>query len=157
MRRFDRGDPACVELPVDRRHQAVEAGLVLRFGAGDEHVLGVRRAQQPPAVLSADPHAVSRVDLRTVAREPVTRSLRRPGARFTIRLDDGTEVRATSGRKRLEQIPEQVRFRYSGDPSREVFLFEYEEDPFWVLVFFWGAAAVTGATAWAFGRKPAAE
>jgi uncharacterized protein (UPF0264 family) len=54
---------------VDLGDEAVEAGLVLRLGAGDQHVLRVRGAQQPPAVVGADADAVGRVDLGAVGGE----------------------------------------------------------------------------------------
>jgi hypothetical protein len=64
-------------------------------------------------------------------------------SKFVIKVK-GTneEVQAITGRYLLDQIPDVVRFYYSGDPSREVFLFEYEEDPLWI-----GLACVVGFNA----------
>lgn len=55
---------------------------------------------------------------------------------FVIELaDSGERVRAVTGRYLLDKVPDEVRFYYSGDPSREVFLLDYEEDPLWIGLF----------------------
>ena len=59
----DSGDPASLQLVVDRSHQPVEACLVPGFGAGDQHVLRIRRPEQPPSVGCLDPDSVGRIDL----------------------------------------------------------------------------------------------
>ena len=83
-----------------------------------------------------------------VAREEI-KYFSMPRADFTIRIDGTqTEVHAQTGQYLLYGsncqrtiIPEVVRFHYSGDPAREVFLFEYEGSPYWIALFFWGATA----------------
>src|SRR3546814_3570870 len=62
------------ELVVDRGDEPVEPGLVLRLGAGDEDVLRVRCAQQPPAVVGQHACAVGPVDLGARRREARERS-----------------------------------------------------------------------------------
>ena len=46
-----------------RSEQAVERRLVLRLGTRHQHVLGVGRAEQPPAVGRGDPRAIGAVDV----------------------------------------------------------------------------------------------
>ena len=65
------GDARRVELRVDLRQQPRQSGLVLGLGAGDQHVLGVRCAQQPPAVGRVDAGAVGAVDVGAFGRQPV--------------------------------------------------------------------------------------
>ena len=92
-----------------------------------------------------------------VAREPV--QLRRGfyRARFAIRLPDGTRVHAVTRGGLLNDVPAEVRFHYSGDPDREVFLIDHEEDPLWIVLFSWGAAAVLALAAWYAARPPPDE
>ena len=59
---------SCASICASRRSSA---GLVLRLGARDQHVLGVRRAQQPPAVGRVDARAVGAVDVGALGLEPV--------------------------------------------------------------------------------------
>ena len=59
------------QLLVDLRYKPVEPGLIPRLSARDKHVLRIRGAKQPPAVVSADPNAVGRIDLRAVGGETV--------------------------------------------------------------------------------------
>jgi hypothetical protein len=40
----------------------------------------------------------------------------------------------------ITKVPAVVRFHYSGDPTRNVILFEEETNPTWLVLFFWGAA-----------------
>ena len=42
----------------------------------------------------------------------------------------------------MTDVPDEVRFHYSGDPAREVFLFEHEENPYWILLTCWGLSAL---------------
>ncbi len=44
-------------------------------------------------------------------------------------------VYAITGPYVLKCSPEKAQFRYSGNPNEEVFLFEYEENPFFILIF----------------------
>jgi hypothetical protein len=73
-----------------------------------------------------------------VAREPFLH-FSMPRTDFTIRID-GTQTEVHAYPPDTE-IPEVVRFHYSGDPAREVFLFEYEEPYYWITLFFWGGTA----------------
>ena len=62
-----------------------------------------------------------------------------PRADFTIRIDGtATEVHARAARSLMGKVPADVLFHYSGDPTREVFLFEYEGNPWLVVLLFWG-------------------
>src|SRR5260221_12615407 len=79
---------------------------------------------------------------RIVSREPIRRLGFVPGVDFTIRIENtSTTVHAQAQRYLMEQVPDTVSFHYSGDPAREVFLFEEEESPFAIFVTcFVGAA-----------------
>jgi len=83
------------------------------------------------------------VDGSVISRKPVHLYNFFPRADFTI-LINGTDARihAITGRYLLDEIPNKVRFHYSGDPAKEVFLFEYEENPCWILLFCWGISVV---------------
>ncbi len=62
---------------------------------------------------------------------------------FSIQVDGSDQVvHARPGRYLINKVPEKVRFRFSGDPAREVFLFEHEEDPFWIMVLCFGGVAL---------------
>lgn len=77
---------------------------------------------------------------KIIKREPI-RQYTVPRADFTIRLEDNTtEVHAQVQRYLMTKTPELVRFHYSGDPAQEVFLFEHEENPYWIILFGWGVA-----------------
>jgi len=78
---------------------------------------------------------------RIISREPI-RQYSVPRVDFTIQIEGSeTQVHAHAQRYLLDQIPDTVRFHYNGDPAREVFLFEHEENPFWIVLFCWGTAA----------------
>ena len=69
-----------------------------------------------------------------------------PRADYTIKIQGSPDiVHARTQRYLLDKIPAQVRFRYSGDPSRWVYLFEHEENPLWIGLFCWAASAFLGA------------
>lgn len=54
---------------------------------------------------------------------------------FTIRIDGTTtEVHAHPPKYLLNLIPTSVKFHYTGDPSRTVFLFEHDEKPWWICL-----------------------
>ena len=75
-----------------------------------------------------------------VSREPI-REYSVPRVDFTIKIDGTeTEVHAHAQRDSMTKVPEVVRFHYSGDPAKEVFLFEQEENPFWICLFCWGVS-----------------
>lgn len=66
-----------------------------------------------------------------------------PRVDFTITVDDSKDVvHAFAQGDLINKVPEKVRFHYTGDPAREVFLFEHEEDPFWIMVIVWGCSAL---------------
>jgi hypothetical protein len=68
-----------------------------------------------------------------------------PSADYTIKIQGSPDiVHAHTQRYLLDKIPAQVRFRYSGDPSRQVYLFEHEENPLWIGLFCWAASAFLG-------------
>ena len=73
-----------------------------------------------------------------IAREPFL-YFKMPRTDFTIRID-GTQTEVHAYPPETE-IPEVVRFHYSGDPAREVFLFEYEEPYYWITLFYWGGTS----------------
>lgn len=111
---------------------AVLCGLVFAVEAVD--VFAVRNA---PVVTG---HVVSRT--------PIQQFLM-PRADLTIRID-GTDavVHARIPRDLMAKAPEAVRFHYSGDPSREVFLYELETDPWWAVLIFWGGALIVILAGW---------
>ena len=64
-----------------------------------------------------------------------------PRADFTIQIEGSdTRVHAHTHHILIDRIPDTVRFHYNGDPTREVFLFEHEESPYWIVLFLWAAA-----------------
>jgi len=95
----------------------------------------------PRLIVASSPVVAGRV----IARAPIT-EWGIPGADFTIELDNSrVVVHAHTQRYLLDRVPDQVRFHYSGNPSRPVYLFEHEENPLWIGLFCWGAAAFLGA------------
>lgn len=81
---------------------------------------------------------------RILTRQPI-RQYSIPKVDFTIQLEGGeTRVHAFTARYLIDKIPATVRFHYNGDPRREVFLFEHEENPYWIFLFFWGASLALG-------------
>jgi hypothetical protein len=60
-----------------------------------------------------------------------------PAGKLTVELaGETTTVIARTNKTAMEELPERVRFQYTGDPKREVFI-EGEENPFWVALFLW--------------------
>ena len=85
------------------------------------------------------------VDGRIIARNPIRRLGIVPSADFTIRLEDSdTIVHAHTQRYLMQEMPDTVRFHYSGDPAREVFLFEEEESPLAIFVVCFVGSAFLG-------------
>ncbi len=79
---------------------------------------------------------------RVIARTPVRESSV-PRVDFTIQITGlGTKVHAHTGRYLMNKIPDVVRFHYTGNPERDVFLFEHEHNPYWIVALFWGAALI---------------
>ena len=77
---------------------------------------------------------------RIISREPI-RQYSVPRVDFTIQIEGSdTKVHAHTQRYLINKIPDTVRFHYDGDPTREVFLHEHEENPYWIFLFCWGAA-----------------
>ncbi len=59
-----------------------------------------------------------------------------PRVDFTIQVSEPpVVVHAHAQRYLIDQVPDEVRFRYSGDPGKEVFLMEHEENPLWIALF----------------------
>ena len=78
-----------------------------------------------------------------------------PRTDLTIRLEDGTEVHSRVGHYVSDKVQDSVRFRYAGDPAKEVFLIDFENSPFWIFVMFWAGALVLGLFYyWQRIRKP---
>jgi hypothetical protein len=95
----------------------------------------------PRLIVSRSPIVTGRV----VARQPIS-EWGVPRVDFTIEMADSKAmVHAHTQRYLLEKVPDQVRFHYSGDPSRQVYLFEHEENPLWIGLFCVAAAAFLGA------------
>jgi hypothetical protein len=68
---------------------------------------------------------------------------------FTIQIDSSdTQVHAHEPKYLMTKVPATVRFHYTGDPTKGVFLFEYEENPYLIASFFWGGALLCSLIAW---------
>ncbi len=77
---------------------------------------------------------------RVESREP-TSWLSIPRVDFTIRIEGSdTLVHARTQRGMMFKVPAEVRFHYTGDPARNVILFEQELNPGWLVLLFWGAS-----------------
>jgi hypothetical protein len=77
-----------------------------------------------------------------IHREPFSRFGGIPAGRLSIRIaHTDTIVIAEVNKTAMENFPNGVRFHYSGNPAREVFL-EGEENPFWAVVFLWGSPLI---------------
>ena len=64
-----------------------------------------------------------------------------PRVDFTIQIvNSDIKVHAQTQRYLMSKIPDIVRFRYNGDPNREVFLFEQENNPYLKVLSCWGVA-----------------
>ena len=99
-------------------------GLV--FSVDAFHVFSVRNA---PIVTG-----------RILTRVPISQ-YSVPRVDFTIQIEGSdTQVHARAQRYLMDKVPATVRFHYNGDPTREVFLFEHEENPYWIVLFCWAAA-----------------
>jgi hypothetical protein len=104
------------------------------------HIFAVRDA---PIVVG---HVVGRVPIRQFSV---------PRADLTIRIaETGTEVHARVQRYLMADVPDEVRFHYCGDPAREVFLFEHEENPYWIVMTCWGLSVLLGVL-WIAARRSA--
>ncbi len=74
-------------------------------------------------------------------REQFRRSGGIPAGRLSIRIvGTDTMVVAETNKQAMQELPDRVRFHYTGDPNREVFV-EGEEHPLWVALFLWVASA----------------
>ena len=61
-----------------------------------------------------------------------------PSVDFTIEVvGEHAHVHSITGKYLMTRVPEIVRFHYSGNPERKVFLFEYAENPLWIWLFCW--------------------
>jgi hypothetical protein len=64
-----------------------------------------------------------------------------PGAELTIKLvEQDVTVIAHTNKDDMQNLPQRVRFQYTGDPGREVFI-EGEEHPLWIALFLWTVSA----------------
>ena len=89
------------------------------------------------------------VSRKPITQWTVTRWATPNGVDFTIELaldqiDPPTTVHAYTRGNLMDRIPNRVRFRYSGNPSQEVFLFEYEENPLWIAITCCAGAVILG-------------
>jgi len=101
-----------------------------------------------------------KVEGTVLTREEYRRFGGIPAGRLTIRLEDtNTVVTALVAKSALERFGTRVRFHYTGDPTREVFL-EGEEDPAWafgVAVFFLVCPTILLVLYWKLKGKPGFE
>jgi hypothetical protein len=88
------------------------------------------------------------VEGEVVRREETRRLGGIPAGQLTIRID-GTDtlVTADTNRDAVRDLPDRVRFHYTGDPGREVFV-EGEENPLWGALILW--AITLGITLFCF-------
>ena len=64
-----------------------------------------------------------------------------PSVDIAIRLEEVSDVvHAQPGRSLMDKIPSTVRFRYNGNPSEEVFLLQYQQNPIWLCIIGFGTA-----------------
>ena len=77
---------------LDRRHQPFEADLIIRPGARDEGVRGVRGAQQPPAVGDFDAPEAREWKLSGYWDEDDCDAALDPVPRIPIIEGDGTDI-----------------------------------------------------------------
>lgn len=67
-----------------------------------------------------------------------------PSVDYRIEVPETNEIVHASTQKYLmDKIPDEVRFHYSGDPLRPVYLFEHEENPLWIWLYSWAWSAVS--------------
>jgi hypothetical protein len=77
------------------------------------------------------------VDGDVIRREEFRRFGGIPAGRLSIRIvGTDTIVIAETNKQKMQELPGRVRFHYTGDPSREVFV-EGEGHPLWVALFLW--------------------
>ena len=68
-----------------------------------------------------------------------------PRVDFTIEISDPhAVVHAYAQRYLINEVPNEVSFRYSGQPNREVFLMEHEENPLSIALFCFTVSAILG-------------
>jgi hypothetical protein len=76
-----------------------------------------------------------------ISRQKTRRSGGIPAGQLTIQIvGEKTTVTAITNLDDMKKLPRRVRFHFTGDPNREVFI-EGEEHPFWVALFLWIASA----------------
>jgi hypothetical protein len=77
------------------------------------------------------------VDGVVIRREEFRRFGGIPAGRLSIRIvGTDTVVIAETNKQSMQTLPGRVRFHYTGDPGREVFV-EGEGHPLWVALFLW--------------------
>jgi hypothetical protein len=95
----------------------------------------------PRAAVARSPIVTGNVVARTPIKEWGV-----PRVDFAIELPGSSAVvHAHTQRNLLDKVPAQVRFHYSGDPARQVYLFEHEENPLWIALFCWAVSVLLGA------------
>jgi hypothetical protein len=109
---------------------------VAAFGLG----IAVWESGESIHLLAALPYPV--VEGEVISREPFKRFGGIDAGRLKVRIvGSNTVVTAETNRPDLKNLPHCVRFRYTGDPGREVFLWG-EENPVWVALFLYIASGV---------------
>jgi len=70
-----------------------------------------------------------------VERKPIIYKGIIPGVKFSIKIGNSNViVHANTQRYLMSKVANEVNFRYSGNPNREVFLMDYEEYPLWEFI-----------------------
>jgi hypothetical protein len=81
------------------------------------------------------------VEGTVIDRKPIRRFGGIPAGQLSIRIaGTDTVVVARTNKHAMKELPDQVQFRYTGDPNREVFI-QGEEHPLWVALFLWVVSA----------------
>lgn len=67
-----------------------------------------------------------------IDREPIIYKGIVPGANFSIKVaNENAIIHAKTQRYLIDKVPDKVSIHYTGDPGREVYLIDYEENPLW--------------------------
>ncbi|MFC1806074.1 hypothetical protein ACFL09_03745 [Planctomycetota bacterium] len=91
-------------------------------------------------ILRAQSHPV--VEGTVITREEFRRCGGIPAGKFTIEIDEtGETVVARTSAHVLAKMPDRVRFHYTGDPAKEVFL-QGEGNPIWIALIMLGGPII---------------
>lgn len=83
---------------------------------------------------------------RIVGRDPIIQFHFFSGVDLTILIDDlSLPVHAIVGSKLASKLPETVQFRFQKNVTRNVFLFEHQENPLWICLICWGGTIILSA------------